>query len=99
MAATVCELPSRMWDGLWDSLIFSDDTKSRLLDYIYATVLFSDADVDCAYSVVLGGLMLIPACSQYRYLEPSGTVTRSTRNRKNVALPRTRSEAIYPTVS
>ncbi|EIM88236.1 thyroid receptor-interacting protein 13 [Stereum hirsutum FP-91666 SS1] len=46
MAATVCELPSKMWDGLWDSLIFSDDTKSRLLDYIYATVLFSDADVD-----------------------------------------------------
>lgn len=53
MAATVCELPSRMWDGLWDSLIFSDDTKSRLLDYIYATVLFSDADVDCEYPFVL----------------------------------------------
>ncbi|KAH9999412.1 thyroid receptor-interacting protein 13 [Russula vinacea] len=45
-AASVCELPSRQWEGLWDSLIFSDDTKSRLLDYIYATVLFSDANVD-----------------------------------------------------
>jgi hypothetical protein len=47
MAASVCELPSRQWEGLWDSLIFPDDTKSRLLDYIYATVLFSDANVDC----------------------------------------------------
>jgi len=46
MAASVCELPSRQWEGLWDSLIFPDDTKSRLLDYIYATVLFSDANVD-----------------------------------------------------
>ena len=46
-AASVCELPSRQWEGLWDSLIFPDDTKSRLLDYIYATVLFSDANVDC----------------------------------------------------
>jgi hypothetical protein len=48
-AASVCELPSRQWEGLWDSLIFSDDTKSRLLDYIYATVLFSDANVDCEF--------------------------------------------------
>jgi hypothetical protein len=47
MAASVCELPSRQWEGLWDSLIFPDNTKSRLLDYIYATVLFSDANVDC----------------------------------------------------
>ncbi|KAA1466152.1 P-loop containing nucleoside triphosphate hydrolase protein [Dentipellis sp. KUC8613] len=46
MAASVCELPSRLLEGLWDSLIFPDDTKSQLLDYIYATVLFSDADVD-----------------------------------------------------
>ncbi|THH14965.1 hypothetical protein EW146_g5442 [Bondarzewia mesenterica] len=46
MAASVCELPSRTWEGLWDSLIFPDDTKTKLLDYIYATVLFSDANVD-----------------------------------------------------
>jgi hypothetical protein len=48
-AASVCELPSRQWEGLWDSLIFPDDTKSGLLDYIYATVLFSDANVDCEF--------------------------------------------------
>jgi hypothetical protein len=53
MAASVCELPSRQWEGLWDSLIFPDDTKSRLLDYIYATVLFSDANVDCESVFVL----------------------------------------------
>ncbi|KDQ64782.1 hypothetical protein JAAARDRAFT_43696 [Jaapia argillacea MUCL 33604] len=46
MAASVCELPSRDWEGLWDSLVFPDDIKLKLLDYIYATVVFSDADVD-----------------------------------------------------
>ncbi|TBU48473.1 P-loop containing nucleoside triphosphate hydrolase protein [Dichomitus squalens] len=46
MAATSCELPSSSWEGLWESLIYSDDIKSKLLDYIYATVVFSDADVD-----------------------------------------------------
>ncbi|KAI0370252.1 P-loop containing nucleoside triphosphate hydrolase protein [Pilatotrama ljubarskyi] len=46
MAASVCELPSMSWEGLWESLIYSDDIKSKLLDYIYATVVFSDADVD-----------------------------------------------------
>ncbi|KAH9963174.1 thyroid receptor-interacting protein 13 [Russula dissimulans] len=45
-AASVCELPSMQLEGLWDSLIFPDDTKTKLLDYIYATVLFSDANVD-----------------------------------------------------
>ncbi|KZT72619.1 P-loop containing nucleoside triphosphate hydrolase protein [Daedalea quercina L-15889] len=46
MAASVCELPALAWEGLWESLIYSDDIKSKLLDYIYATVIFSDADVD-----------------------------------------------------
>lgn len=47
-AANVRELPNCDWEGLWESLIYSDDIKSKLLDYIYATVVFSDADVDCA---------------------------------------------------
>lgn len=29
-----------------DSLIYPDDIKARLLNYIYSTLLFSDADVD-----------------------------------------------------
>ncbi|KAG7530943.1 hypothetical protein FFLO_04671 [Filobasidium floriforme] len=46
MAATVQELPSRSLDGLWESLIYTEDIKPRLLNYIYTTLLFSDADVD-----------------------------------------------------
>ena len=55
MAATACELPSSSWEGLWDSLIYSDDIKSKLLDYIYATVVFSDADVDCEFFATSSG--------------------------------------------
>lgn len=49
-AATVCELPNRNWEGLWDSLIYADDTKLRLLDYIHATLDLSDADIDREFS-------------------------------------------------
>lgn len=47
VSATVCEMPSRSLEGLWESLIYGDGVKSKLLDYIYATISFSDADVDC----------------------------------------------------
>ncbi|KAG6855050.1 hypothetical protein C0991_005979 [Blastosporella zonata] len=47
MAASVCELPNRTWEGLWDSLIYADDIKLKLLDYIHATLILSDANVDC----------------------------------------------------
>ncbi|KAG6837919.1 hypothetical protein H0H93_008313 [Arthromyces matolae] len=50
MAASVCELPNRTWEGLWDSLIYADDIKLKLLDYIHATLLLSDANVDCGYT-------------------------------------------------
>ncbi|PFH52672.1 hypothetical protein AMATHDRAFT_74132 [Amanita thiersii Skay4041] len=46
VSASVCELPNRSWEGLWDSLIYADDIKSRLLDYIHATLVLSDANVD-----------------------------------------------------
>ncbi|TFK76114.1 AAA-domain-containing protein [Pluteus cervinus] len=46
MAASVCELPNRNWEGLWDSLIYEGDIKMKLLDYIHATLVFSDANVD-----------------------------------------------------
>ena len=52
MTASVCELPSVGWEGLWESLIYSDDIKSKLLDYIYATVVFSDAEVDCKFDLL-----------------------------------------------
>ena len=49
VSATVCEMPSRSLEGLWESLIYADGVKSKLLDYIYATISFSDADVDCTH--------------------------------------------------
>lgn len=51
MAASVCELPNRSWEGLWNSLIYAGDVKLKLLDYIHATLLLSDANVDCEYIV------------------------------------------------
>jgi pachytene checkpoint protein 2 len=47
MAASVCELPSRSWEGLWDSLVYADDIKTKLLDYIHATLILSEAGIDC----------------------------------------------------
>ncbi|KAH7922893.1 AAA-domain-containing protein, partial [Leucogyrophana mollusca] len=46
LAASVCELPCRTWEGLWDGLIYTDNIKLKLLDYIHATLVLSDANVD-----------------------------------------------------
>ncbi|EST08376.1 ATPase, AAA-type, core [Kalmanozyma brasiliensis GHG001] len=46
IAASVAELPNRALDGVWDSLVYEDDIKTKLLNYIYTTLLFSDANVD-----------------------------------------------------
>ncbi|PWN22347.1 AAA-domain-containing protein [Microstroma glucosiphilum] len=46
MAATVTELPSSGLEGVWESLIYADDVKQRLLKYIHTTLTFSDALVD-----------------------------------------------------
>lgn len=51
MAASVCELPSRGWEGLWESLIYAENIKLKLLDYIYATLVMSDANIDCKISL------------------------------------------------
>lgn len=53
MSASVRELPLRSWEGLWDSLIYEDNIKMKLLDYIHATLVFSDAGVDCELSISL----------------------------------------------
>lgn len=52
LAASVCELPCRSWEGLWEGLIYADNVKLKLLDYIYATLILSDANVDCAYAAL-----------------------------------------------
>lgn len=45
-AASVLELPSLDLEGVWDSLIYDGEIKEKLLNYIYSTMLFSDALVD-----------------------------------------------------
>lgn len=45
-AATVTELPSAGLEGVWESLIYADDVKRKLLRYIKSTLLFADAAVD-----------------------------------------------------
>ena len=45
-AGTLSELPSRELEGLWESLFYDGDVKCNLLSYIYATIGFSDANVD-----------------------------------------------------
>lgn len=59
MAASLCELPNRSHEGLWDSLIYADDIKMKLLDYIHATMVFSDANVDCTWSMIIGSCKLM----------------------------------------
>ncbi|KAK9369018.1 P-loop containing nucleoside triphosphate hydrolase protein [Lipomyces kononenkoae] len=46
IAATVSELPCRNIDGLWESLIFDDDIKHRLLHFMSTIMLFSDRQVN-----------------------------------------------------
>ncbi|KAG1755913.1 hypothetical protein EDB19DRAFT_1902087 [Suillus lakei] len=46
IAASVRELPCLVWDGLWDGLIYVDNIKLKLSDYIHATFALSEADVD-----------------------------------------------------
>jgi hypothetical protein len=46
MAATVAQLPAQALEGIWDNLIYEDDVKQRLLNYMYSTQLFGDRAVD-----------------------------------------------------
>lgn len=99
MAASVCELPSMSWEGLWDSLIYSDDVKSRLLDYIYATVVFSDADVDCKWGHIMLEANSYTCLSQCGIMEPSCPAPRSSRNRQNFPMSSTGSKALDSSIS
>ncbi|KAK9246300.1 P-loop containing nucleoside triphosphate hydrolase protein [Lipomyces tetrasporus] len=46
IAATVSELPCRNIDGLWESLVFDEDIKHRLLHFMSTIMLFSDRQVN-----------------------------------------------------
>lgn len=45
-AASHWILPSRDFDGLWESLLFDEDIKTKLLSYAATTLLFTDKSVD-----------------------------------------------------
>ncbi|WWC85835.1 uncharacterized protein L201_000702 [Kwoniella dendrophila CBS 6074] len=45
-AATIRTLPSQELDGLWNTLIYPNNLKSRLLNYCYSTTFFSESNVD-----------------------------------------------------
>lgn len=46
VSAVVWNLPGKIFDGLWESLIFEDDIKQRLLRYMNTVMLFSNRKVD-----------------------------------------------------
>ncbi|RIB12085.1 P-loop containing nucleoside triphosphate hydrolase protein [Gigaspora rosea] len=46
LTANYWDLPARALDGLWDNLIFDENIKIRLLDYVYTTILFADRNVN-----------------------------------------------------
>ncbi|WVQ93563.1 hypothetical protein IAU59_000638 [Kwoniella sp. CBS 9459] len=45
-AASMRTLPSLELDGVWDTLVYADDLKARLLHYINSTILFSESRID-----------------------------------------------------
>jgi hypothetical protein len=55
MASNETFLPVGKWEGLWESLLYPDDIKTRLLDYIYTTIVYSEAGVDRACMRVPAG--------------------------------------------
>jgi hypothetical protein len=101
MAATVRELPNRSWEGLWNSLIYAGDIKLKLLDYIHATFVLSDANVDCGSVSHLVSQMtdvLVDFfASQSRFLEPGRVASWSPWNWKNVSLSCSCTKIVYST--
>lgn len=45
-AASHWIMPSRDFDGLWESLVFDEDIKTKLLSYAATTLLFTDKNID-----------------------------------------------------
>ncbi|WRT63819.1 uncharacterized protein IL334_000744 [Kwoniella shivajii] len=45
-AASMRTLPSAELDGIWDTLVYPDNLKTRLLNFCYSTTLFSEAAIN-----------------------------------------------------
>ncbi|KAJ3109069.1 Pachytene checkpoint protein 2 [Phlyctochytrium planicorne] len=46
ISSTIVSLPARSLEGLWESLIFDEDIMSKMLNYVSASMLFAERNVD-----------------------------------------------------
>lgn len=99
MAATACELPCVAWDGLWDSLIYADNIKLKLLDYIHATLVLSDANVDREFRLLWIVLLTQQSCSERHFMESRSATAWSTWNRENISVSRTCTKTIHSSIT
>jgi hypothetical protein len=87
MCSSEIVLPVQSWEGLWESLIYPDDIKTRLLEYIYTTVLYSDANVDReVHSSDDFGYSVDVCRSAYNIMEPFGSLARTSWGRQDSTL-------------
>ncbi|KAK9477744.1 P-loop containing nucleoside triphosphate hydrolase protein [Lipomyces japonicus] len=56
-AAVITELPHRSLEGLWESLVFDEDIKHRLLHFMSTMMLFSDHKIN--YRIVTMNRMIL----------------------------------------
>ncbi len=82
------------------SLIYTDDLKSRLLNYIHSTVAFSEAEVD--FNVVSWNrYVLSPTGSVVKLttIQQGGIAARSTWNRQDEFMSSISAEACYTAIA
>ncbi|KAA1116147.1 hypothetical protein PGT21_002262 [Puccinia graminis f. sp. tritici] len=46
VAASRIELPANRCEGIWESLIYEEGLKTKLLNYIYSSIIFADQNVN-----------------------------------------------------
>ncbi|PLW15343.1 hypothetical protein PCANC_13702 [Puccinia coronata f. sp. avenae] len=46
VAASRTELPANRYEGMWESLIYEQGLKTRLLNYIYSSIIFAEQNVN-----------------------------------------------------
>jgi len=95
MAASVCELPNKSYEGLWDSLIYAGNIKMNLLDYIHATLVFSDANVDGEPLPPFHATMMIYLKSKFGDMEPRRLAAWASWYREDISMPSSRPKIGY----
>jgi len=100
-AASVLELPSLSLEGVWDTLIYDGDVKGKLLNYIYSTMLFSDALVDFNIvtwnrCVALLSVSLATTARTDSTLAQRRPPARTAGDGQDLPVPLARSEARHP---